>query len=212
MARTNEEAPQEWYWFPIDLPTPEDEYQTAIATAKAAEYSNKSHQAIYRTVEHVQKKKKIFNKADVAVITTEKKKVCEVVGMISKAYRNNGQRSMKTNTNTKTYCNGNNIRAPEDGNEEIDVINTDWKPETHYTEARKLKLFQWNSWLKQMTRTRVEASSLTVMLFNETVDKFYYTTNENQRNQNRPRGGQHPLLKYKKAQKYLSVQIEDQEN
>ncbi|RHZ66139.1 hypothetical protein Glove_309g115 [Diversispora epigaea] len=137
MARTNEEAPQEWYWFPIDLPTPEEEYQTAIAAAKAAEYSNKS-QAIYRT--------KIFNKADVAVIITVKKKVCEVVGMISKAYRNNGQRSMKTNTNigteTKPYYNGKyekhtlgkrrrqlileiNIRAPEDGNEEINVINTD---------------------------------------------------------------------------------------
>ncbi|RHZ66068.1 hypothetical protein Glove_309g138 [Diversispora epigaea] len=87
-------------------PNLRNEYQTAIsAAAKAAEYSNKSCQVIYGTVEHVQKNENIHEK-----------KVCEVV---------------------------------VNGNEEINVINTDWKPETHYTESRKLELFQWNLWLKQ---------------------------------------------------------------
>ncbi|RHZ71620.1 hypothetical protein Glove_256g152 [Diversispora epigaea] len=58
-------------------------------------------------------------------------------------------RNFNAGTETKPYYNDNTIRALEDGNEEIDVINTDWKPETHYTELRKLELFQWNLWLKQ---------------------------------------------------------------
>ncbi|RHZ64135.1 hypothetical protein Glove_326g55 [Diversispora epigaea] len=43
----------------------------------------------------------------------------------------------------------NNIHAPEVDDKDIDVVNTDWEPDTHYTEARKLELFRWDLWLKQ---------------------------------------------------------------
>ncbi|CAG8577793.1 1938_t:CDS:2 [Diversispora eburnea] len=137
-----------------------DEEQKAITKAIAAEYTNKHRQAIYRTVEYVQQKRRRFSKADVAVITT----VCEVAVRLVRltlvklrlgiARFNAGVKTMKIMLCVKkkeivdTGYDVCNIHAPEDENN-IDVVNVDLKPDSHYTEARKMELYRWDFYLRR---------------------------------------------------------------
>ncbi|CAG8510873.1 3224_t:CDS:2, partial [Diversispora eburnea] len=112
MERTCENFSQERFWFdltakldidvfplksPLDPPAPKDEYQAAIAKAKATEYTKKARQAAYVSAEQVQKTRRRLGKTAISIIKT----VQEVAGAISKAYVNQGQRSALTNNNVK---------------------------------------------------------------------------------------------------------------
>ncbi|RHZ87911.1 hypothetical protein Glove_29g69 [Diversispora epigaea] len=183
MARTNEKSFQEWYYvdliakilddkFPFSTPLdpfiPKDENEAAIAKAKVAEYTKKTRRAAYISVEYIQRDRRKLNKTEISIIKTDRRKVCEVRGKISKAYvklrlgialfNAGAEKKPYYNNEYERYALGQkeevvdvgddgviNIHAPEVDDKDIDVVNTDWELDTNYTEARKLGIALFNA-------------------------------------------------------------------
>ncbi|RHZ88374.1 hypothetical protein Glove_23g228 [Diversispora epigaea] len=126
---------------PLDPPAPKDEYQAAIDKAKSAEYTKKARRAAYVTVEHIQQTRRRKQRLRLS------KRAKGYSPYISSPLYDRSEKKPYYNNEYKKYVFGqkeemmgscNNVHALEPDNEDIDVVvNTDWKPDTHYTEARK---------------------------------------------------------------------------